>query len=322
MARYGIARTDRDGDGRTVILVPDTPVPTNAYASSWAFPTCPFVGSEGMVVPTSRFQSSSINAGSMADGVSTMMHEMFHLYEGGARPAESAWYASEGNARLAEHVWRVASSGGGSPYTARRTTLPIGVYAGVPQLGITPDYAGKHCVDPTLEGFDYIRIWGNLRAYDTGCWFLGRLAAKLEARGVAENMIFPSLLAITNQASMVEMWNDVTGESRTPVAWRARWLAGMALESNGVSPRDASLRDPMWQLAPVIQGSAYAYEARFTLAPTLDAGTTSTAWVIIDRSVQAARVRVLAGGKLELHNGSGSFFGSTSSIKLLLVRLQ
>ena len=320
MARFGIARKDHDGDGRTLILVPEIPVGSNAYAGFWGS-NCSSPA-EGILVPTSRFQGSPINPASMADGVNTMMHEMFHLYEWGVRPPDYAWYVSEGNARLAEHVWRVVTSSGGSPFTARRAALPIGSYAGVFQQTVTSDYAGKHCLDPTLDGFDYLRVYGNIRAYDTGCWFLGRVAANLETRGVPENMIFPSLVKVAHQATMVEMWNEATGESRTPKLWRARWLAAMALESNGVSPREPTISDPMWDLAPVIQGSAYAAESRFNLAPTLDAQTTTANWQIVDQSAQAARLRVLAGGELVLRNGAGSFFGPASTLQLLLVRLK
>jgi N-acetylneuraminic acid mutarotase len=320
MVQFGIARKDWDGDGRTLILVPETPVGANAYAGFWGSDCA--TAAEGILIPTSRFQGSPINPASMADALSAMMHEMFHLFEWGARPSNSVWYASEGTARLAEHVWRVATSSGGSPFTARRPTLPIGSYAGVSQQATTAESPSKHCVDPTLDGFDYLRIPANIRAYDTGCWFAGRLAAAFKVRGVADNMIFPSLVSIAHQGTMVDMWNEVSGESRTPTGWRARWLAAIALEGSGVSPSDPTIRHPMWDLARVIQSSAYALESRFLLAPPLDAQTTSASWEIVDQSAQAARLRVLAGGELVLRNGSGGFFGLSSALQLLLVRLK
>jgi len=324
MARYGMAPRDLDGDGRVLVLVPLVPFESGAYATNVDLGSlCPGVVAEAVVIPSSRYESSSEfqNAASMADGASTLMHELTHLAQ--SYPSPTTWYNVEGMARLAEHVWRLGTTTG-SAFATHLSSLPLGSFEG--QVGLshtgTSSPVTKHCIDPSYEGLDYRRLPGNIRAYDRSCWALARLAANLVQRGASDASVFPSLLAISNQTRMDAMWNEVTGENRTADEFAARWFAGAILEEMRVAPRDAALRDPIWDIASIVGNPAYAWDSRVRLAPTMDASQGTATLDIVDESAQMAVVHARERGALRIGTPGGGRLGPLSPVRLLLVRLR
>lgn len=324
MARFGMVPRDLDGDGRVLVLVPLIPFPSNALAASLDLGSlCPGVMGEAVVIPSSRYESSPEfqERASMADAASTLMHELTHLAQSYVSP--TTWYNMEGMARLAEHVWRLGTTTG-SAFATHLSSLPLGSFEG--QVGLshtgTASPVTKHCIDPSLEGLDYRRLPGNIRAYDRACWALARLAANLVQRGASDASVFPSLLAIANQTRMDPMWNEVTGENRTADEFAARWLAGTILEELQVAPRDASLRDPIWDIAGLVGNPVYAWDSRLRLAPTMDASHMTATLDIVDESAMMARVHTRDRSALRIGLPGGGPLGSLSQVRLLLVRLR
>ena len=331
LARYGLTPRDLDGDGRVIVLVPLVPFGAAAYAASMSLaPRCPGVQAEVVVVPSSRYENGPPafpGDASMADGARTLMHEMTHLAQG--YNGSTAWYNVEGMARLAEHLWALGATQA-HPFATHLTELPLGSFEGHPQLTNTGQLTSaggvpsvsKHCIDPSMNGLDYRRIPGNIRAYDRGCWALARLAAELFRRGTSEAGVFPALMGLPNQSSMDAMWNSVTGEHRTAEEFAARWLAGSILAERRIAPKDPLLIDPIWDIGGVVDGSYYRTDSRVRLAPTLNAAQTTATLDIIDESAQMAVAQVRDGAVVRVRAPGGGPVDPLSKVRLLIVRLR